>query len=331
MKVRKKASLVRFNAGPHHPINAASVEYRFMDAMCRGDAEAALSLFEDKKQFSDKLSAVDMPYGRFEGLAGIRECVEGFTARFGAVSAALVPAVQTIANGHAVLELEVHFVVEGEINQVPMMMIADLRGTRMADEIRVYCHHTFVPGLQAYRRPMFKPAHLEMGDPGLLTGSIREYYTALHHTPAVDVERMLRCTSPDCRAGGYGPFDGDREEDGHGDMLGFYQGLATYIPRCVGMRYETLTDDGKTCVIEWVHIVSRDGREERSRIALSGISAYERDENGLLCSVRISDYAGYEKTIDWDQLDITREEAEAMHFVESFPSGCGRKTQDDLK
>ena len=103
--------------------------------------------------------------------------------------------------------------------------------------------------------------------------------------------------------------------------------MGEYSPRCVGMRYETVIDDGKTCVLEWVHIVSRDGREERNRIALSGIAAYERGDDGKLCSIRISDYAGYENTIDWSQLDITKEEAQAVNFVETFPAGCGRKKQ----
>ena len=42
--------------------------------------------------------------------------------------------------------------------------------------------------------------------------------------------------------------------------------MALYIPRCVGMRYETLIDDGRTGIIEWVHIVSDAGYEERGRV-----------------------------------------------------------------
>ena len=84
------------------------------------------------------------------------------------------------------------------------------------------------------------------------------------------------------------------------------------------MRYETLIDDGQNCVIEWVHVISRAGREERGRIAMSGIAAYERGEDGLLCSIRISDYAGMEGTIDWEQLPLTREEAQQVNFVEEY-------------
>jgi hypothetical protein len=45
---------------------------------------------------------------------------------------------------------------------------------------------------------MFKSAHLEMGDPMLLTGAVREYYEALHHMPHVDVDRILACMAPGC-------------------------------------------------------------------------------------------------------------------------------------
>lgn len=93
------------------------------------------------------------------------------------------------------------------------------------------------------------------------------------------------------------------------------------------MRYETIIDDGRTCVIEWVHIVSRAGQEERARIAISGVSAYERGDDGLLCSIRICDYAGLERTIDWTKTPVTKEEAQKINFVEEFPAGVGRKGQ----
>lgn len=301
-----------------------------MKAVCDGDTEQVLSLFRDKKLFGNKKSAVDTPYGRFEGLSGIREFSQGFLTRFNAVSAFMVPAVQTIANGRAVLEFDVNFEVDKEIEQVPMILVGDLRTKQTLDEVRIYCHHTYVPGLQAYRRPIFKSAYLEMGDPDLLTGAVREYYAGLHHVPAVDVERILKCISPSCKFGGYAPSDGERDNDGTEDLRAFYENAATYIPRCVAMRYETITDNGKTCVLEWVHVISQAGQAERDRIAISGIAAYERGEDGLLCGIRICDYAGYEQTIDWNQLDITKDEAQRINYVDTFPSGCGCKNQEEL-
>ena len=93
------------------------------------------------------------------------------------------------------------------------------------------------------------------------------------------------------------------------------------------MRYETIIDDGVNCTIEWQHVVSRAGREELSRIAIAGISTYERGKSGKLCSIRICDYAGYEKTIDWTKTPVTQAEAQSINFVEEFPAGCGRNPQ----
>lgn len=328
MKIRKASSLVARYAGPHHPILANSPELLFMNAVCCGDIDAATALFHEQKLFGGARCAVDAPYQRFEGLDGIRSFAEGFLGVFGAESAFVTPAVQTRANGHVVCELVVNFMVDGEINQVPMFVVGDLRTQDTLDEVRLYCHHTFVPGLQAYRKPIFRSAHLEMGDPNLLTGAVREYYEALHHVPAVDVERILGSMEPDCQFGGYGPHD-DQPDTSHapGNLRKTFEGMQTYIPRCVGMRYETIIDDGVTCVIEWQHIVSRDGQEQLARIAIAGISAYERGSSGKLCGIRICDYAGYERTIDWTKTPVTQEEAQRINFVETFPAGCGRNEQ----
>ena len=96
---------------------------------------------------------------------------------------------------------------------------------------------------------------------------------------------------------------------------------------CVGMRYETIIDDGKTCVIEWCYIVSKQRQQERNRIAMSGCSAYTRNDEGYLCSVRISDYAGHEGEIDWTKTEVSREEAYSINLVDEFHGGCGMKEQ----
>ena len=327
MEIRKKSALVRVYGGPEHPVVYTAPEVLFMEAVCRGDAEEALRFFEDKKLFGNEPSAIDTPYGRFEGLSGIRAFAEGFRERFDAELAFLVPVIQTRANGRAVLEAEVRFISGDVMDQVPMFIVADLRTQNMLDEIRIYCHYTYIPGASAYRPPIFPSAHLEMGDPNVLTGAVREYYEGLHHMPAVDVDRIVACCSDRCRFGGYHPNDGDMRPDDYEDIPATYKRMAEYIPRCVTMRYETVIDDGKTCVIEWVHIVSRAGQIERNRIAMSGIAAYERGEDGKLCAIRISDYAGCEGDIDWSREKCTLQEAQQVNFVEEMPYGVGRKGQ----
>lgn len=325
LNIRKACNLLRLY-GNSHQIRPDSPEILFMDAVCGGDVKTALSFFRENKQFSGKKSAVDTPYGRFEGLDGIEKFANSWTSSFAARSAAIIPVIQTIANGRVALEAVVNFVADGEINQVPLFVIGDLRGKDALEEVRIYCHCSFVPGLQAYRRPIFQSVYREIGDPGLLTGAVREYYEALHRYPAADVDRVMACIGDNCVFGGYEPWASQDEPSvTRAAIRAKYEKMSNYIPRCVGMRFETIIDDGKTCVLEWVHIVSRAGREELDRIALSGIAAYERDEKGLLCSIRICDYAGLEKTIDWEKIG-GKEKAQEINFVEKFPAQVGVKS-----
>ena len=102
-----------------------------------------------------------------------------------------------------------------------------------------------------------------------------------------------------------------------------YTDMSGHIPRWVGMRYETLIDNGITAVIEWQHIVTDLGVKEAGRVCMSGISAYTRGKDGRLCSIRICDYAGFERTIDWSKTPISEAEARAINRVHEFPAGVG--------
>jgi hypothetical protein len=328
MRIRKKTRLIDMYATSKRVIQANSPELRFINAVCNGMPEQAVSLFREQKLFGGIPPVVDAPHGRFEGLDAIHHFAETWLQVFHAKSSFVTPVIQTRANGRSVTELVVNFVVDGEIEQVPMFVIGDLRTADSVDEIRIYCHFSYVPGLTAYRRPLFQSAHLEMGDPGLLTGAIREYYEALHHVPNADVDRIMNALGERCKFGGYEPW-GEESHDvvGKEEIRSKYERMSTYIPRCVGMRYETVIDDGVTCVIEWVHIVSEAGQKELGRVCLSGVAAYERGEDGLLCAIRISDYAGYERTIDWQKTPISKEQAFQYNLVKTFPVGVGMKHQ----
>ncbi len=334
MKVRHYSELEKLYAGTH-PIKLDSPELLFIQEVCAENADGVRSLFAEKKLFGDVPPVIDTPYERFEGLDRICEFVAGWNARFGAERSFAVPCIQTIANGRVALEVSVNFVAEGEINQVPMYIIADFRTPKMLDEVRIYCHFSMVPGLTPYRMPMFKSAHLEMGDPGLLTGAVREYYEALHHQPAVDVEKILGSMGDEICMGGYQYYDPGKTPSGSyrmtkEDIRAAFTRMQPYIPSGIIMRYETIIDDGKTCVIEWVHVVSKHGQENFNRISLSCIAAYERGDDGKLFSVRIMDYAGHEKEIDWTKTPIPFEEAKKLHFIEKMLPGCGAKQQYDM-
>jgi hypothetical protein len=328
MKIRKPCSLARLHSNPNRVILANSPELRFINALCSGLVDEAVGCFREKKLFGNVPPVVDVPYGRFEGLSEIREFAEGWLDTFHAQSASVQPVVQTRANGRSVSEVVLNFVVDGQINQVPMFVVGDLRTADSLDEVRMYCHFTYVPGLTAYRKPMFTPAHLEMGDPGLLTGAVREYYEALHHVPGVDVDRIMKVMGKNCIFGGYEESEHVTDDkQNYEDIRPKFEYMKSYIPSGVGMRYETIIDDGRTCVIEWVHIVSEKGQKEFGRISLSGIAAYERGDDGLLCAIRISDYAHYEKTIDWTKTPVSKETAMKTNLVKEFPAGVGRKPQ----
>lgn len=304
-----------------HRIDPDSPELKLIRFAAEGRQDDAEKLFTENKLFGGK-SAVDTPYGRFEGLNGIRKFCGGFLSVFHAKEARIRPMVQTRAGGRCVTELIADFAVDGMINQVSMFVVGDLKTRTTLDEARIYFHFTHVPELTGYRKPIFVSAHLEAGDPGLLTGAVREYYEALHHMPAVEPDRILATMQKGCKFGGYEPFGSQRHAVAEEEQLrATYQHMATYIPRWVSMRYETIIDDGVNCVIEWQHIVSDDGRKEGQRVAISGVSSYERGADGLLCSIRICDYAGYEKTIDWTRAGIGKDEAWSINAVHAM-SGC---------
>ena len=330
MEIRNMAELHVLYPEPQEGIRYDSPELLLMKYIAENKTESALELFRDRRQFSDVLPAADTPYGRFEGKDQIRAFAEGFIPRFEAEALSIEPKFQTRSSGRSVTEMVLNFERDGMIDQVPMFVVADLGSRGTLEEVRLYCHSSFVPHLTPYRKPMFVPAHLEMGDPGLLTGAVREYYTALHHMPGVDVDRIIRCMHPDCVFGGYGLYRGQEPEKGTEALRRVYTGMASYIPHKVGMRYETLIDDGVTGVIEWVHVISDQGRNELGRIPMSGIAAYMRGEDGRLISIRISDYAWMEKEIDWSQTGTTEEEARKINSVHEFPAGVGRKRQETL-
>ena len=330
MEIRKRAELDALYPAPQEGIRYDSPELLLMKRIAENDLQGVLDLFPEKRQFSELPPAVDTPYGRFEGKERIRAFAEGFITRFEADGLSILPKFQTRSGGRSVTEMVLNFEVDGMIDQTPMFVVADLGSRNTLEEVRMYCHSSFVPHLTPYRKPMFFPAHLEMGDPGLMTGAVREYYTALHHVPRVDVDRIVRCMHPDCVFGGYALWTGREPEKGLDAMRRVYTRMASYIPEKVGMRYETLIDDGVTGVIEWVHVIADPGRQDLGRIAMSGIAAYMRGEDGRLISIRISDYAGMEKQIDWDLAGITEEEARKINAVTRFPVGVGRKRQEML-
>ena len=103
------------------------------------------------------------------------------------------------------------------------------------------------------------------------------------------------------------------------------------VPQCFPRSFFfPLFPSSKTIAFDWAYyIVSKQGQQERNRIAMSGCSAYTRNDEGYLCSVHISDYAGHEGEIDWTKTEVSREEAYSINLVDEFHGGCGMKEQED--
>ena len=71
----------------------------------------------------------------------------------------VLPMFQTRSGGRSVTEVVLNFEADGMIDQVPMFVVADLGSRGTLEEVRLYCHSSFVPGLTPYRRPLFTPAY----------------------------------------------------------------------------------------------------------------------------------------------------------------------------
>ena len=83
-------------------------EILFLKALAKGDTDEVLALFDDEKQFGGK-SAVDTPHGRYEGLEGIRNCVEEWYRVLKAVSGEVDIVTQTRGGCRSALEFVFHF------------------------------------------------------------------------------------------------------------------------------------------------------------------------------------------------------------------------------
>lgn len=205
LPVRKPCNLERLYKDMPQDIRTDTPDMAFVNALCAGKADEVAALFREKKLFWNERPAIDAPYGRFEGLDSIHTFAEGFLKKFNATSATFTPVFQTIGGGRIALEGVFKFVVDEAIEEVPFFVITDLRTPKLLEEVRMYTHYSFIPGLTPYRKPIFKPAHYEMGDPGLLTGAMRAYYEALHHAPYCNPEKIHAAFADECIVGGYDP------------------------------------------------------------------------------------------------------------------------------
>jgi len=297
-------------------IDPASPECRFLTLLGAGKVAEATALFVSKRQFEDAPCVVDAPSGRYEGPEEIRIFAENWLKSFDASRIDVQPVIQTRACGRAVTEL-LASIYKGEhlLKQFPMAAVGDLCLEGRLEGLRIYFHYKNSPGFSAYRKPIFSSQHVCVQEPHLMTGAPKAYLTALHQQPTADVERIMTLVGDPFAFGGYVDMGGDSILTDRERLREAYTHMATYIPKWLDIRFETLTDDGITCAIEWVHVITKEGRMEGNRLCESGFAAYERGEDGRLSAIRICDYANCESEIDWSCQTITKKEAERINYL----------------
>lgn len=305
--------------GQGHYILQSSPELQFMRLITNGCPEEALALFHPVRRHGEGLPKVETPYDSFAGVQAIGEMTRGWYAVFGAERAVLVPVTQIRAGSRSVTEFVLHYeTADREEHAVPMAVVGELADEHSLDELRLYYNWEMVPNTPPYRPPIFPPKSDLTTRTEMLSGAVYDYFKFLHDPNGAIVTYASQVFADKACFGGYerkqqndafGPSD--REEFVRTVMAP----ISSRLSRHIHLRMETIIDDGKICCVEWEQLVTRAGREELDRLSQPGIAFYERDETGRIWSVRVIDYAGSERFIDWNTACKSKEEAESINYI----------------
>jgi hypothetical protein len=291
----KPCNFLQKYANEENVVDTNSPELKFIEKLCAGSKNCAEEFFSDKTSYT-AATFLDAPHGRFEGLAKINEFCNGWLNSFKAASGKVIPVVQTIGGLRAASEIVVRFdMMNGEAQEIPMMIVGDLRTDGKLEGMRIYFWWNWVEGFSAYRAPVFKPTHTTPGELNLLTGYFREYYAMLHNPNSAEaLERIMNTYEPDIEFGGYVPADlfhveGEEKISNYEAIRRKYKDKILYnTPSWRSVRFETIIDNGKTVVIEWVLTMNPVGLQHGS-VSQSGAAAYDRGPTGRLKNIRICD------------------------------------------
>ena len=291
----KPCNFLEKYANDENKIDKNTPELRLMEQLCAGEKSLAGVFFEEKMTYG-MTSYIDAPHGRFEGFLRMNEFCDGWLKSFKAISAESIPVIQTISGLRSASEIVVRFALDnGETQEIPMMVVGDLRAGGKLDAVRIYFWWNWVEGFSPVRSPAFTPTHTTPGELNLLTGYFREYYANLHNPNSEEaLEHIMNTFEPDFIFGGYAPAGQVRSEgevslsplEAH--RIIFRDKILYNTPSWRGVRFETLIDDGRTVVMEWVLTLNPIGYEHGS-VSQSGVAAYERGATGKLKSIRICD------------------------------------------
>jgi hypothetical protein len=276
---------------PTRPIDAASPELRLLEGLTRGDGELAASAVEQTRQWGG-IAQVDTPFGLFAGKEGVRTLAEGFAARFSATTLRVTPVVQTRAGGRSVSEVVLEGASAHGPAAIPVTVVGDLHPGGTLEGARLYFFYRWADGLGPYRAPIYPPRHASSAEFPLLTGPVRRYYELLNlDDPQAATSGILGTLAPDFRYGGYRPADSEPLIDSLHQLRDVYTAICSGIPSEQIIRFETITDDGNTCAVEWTSVITDRGRA-KGIASQAGFAAYERSSDGRLRAIRINDNLG---------------------------------------
>lgn len=205
----------------------------FYNLLIDGDAAAAASLFAGEPQLDTPLA------GTLRGEAALARYVAEQQAWLAARGARVMLFAQTASSNRTVAELGLELTLEGASVDLPVALVADHAGSRIA-ALRVY-HSTWpLTGGHRLRPPLLPPAE-GLDEPA----AVRDYLAAL---AAGDVEGVLRLYAPD---GYVREPSGDRFRHHGADALRPFYG-AMLAQGGIALQRCSVTYDGMRCAIEYV-------------------------------------------------------------------------------
>ena len=254
-------------AAPTRPSAATMATEAYLGRLIAGDRTAIAGAFSGPP-------AIDDPFG---GAVLGDVALDAFVAQrraWLAVRAARVTAGPTTrAAGRTVVEAVLHLHHEGHDVDLPIAIVGDDASDGRLRALRVY--HSFWP-LEGHHR--VRAALLRRDPAALTTGAVAEYQRAL---AAGDVDAIVATFEPD------GYF---REPSGEPWVHRGPVELRKFMTQIlaaggIGIDHTTVTDDGKTCAIEFNAV--RFGKHALTPQA--GVAIYERGPTGRLHAARIYD------------------------------------------
>jgi len=249
------------------PIEYATATEAYLARLIAGDHAAIAVGFADTPTIDDPFG------GAVRGPQALNAFVSARRGWLAVRSPRLTPGPVTRAAGRTVVEATLHLRHEGRAVDLPIAVVGDDAPAGRVRALRVY--HSFWP-LEGKHR--VRPPLLPLDPTAHPAGAVADYQRAL---AAGDVAAIVATFEPD----GYfrEPSGAPWIHRGHAALRAFMTQILA--GGGIGIDHTTVTDDGKTCAIEFNAV--RFGKKAITPQA--GLAVYERGPTGRLRAARIYD------------------------------------------